>query len=58
MKFTELHIAVVTFRPPGIYFPLSRPVVRVFRGSRERLEREKRGKEKRGKRKKAREHDR
>lgn len=42
MKFAELHIAVVTFHPPGIYFPLSHPVVRVFRGSHEKTEREKR----------------
>jgi len=49
MKFTELHIAVVTFHPPGIYFLLSRPVVRIFRGSYERTEteREKKKREKR-----------
>lgn len=32
IKFTELHIAVVTFHPRRIYSPLSRPLVCVFRG--------------------------
>lgn len=47
MKFTELHIAVVTFHPCKIYFPLSRSFCRmhfsrVTRGKVGR--REKRGK--------------
>lgn len=42
MKFTELHIAVVTFHPLEFIFPFSCPVVCVFRGSHERREREKR----------------
>lgn len=29
MKFTELHIAVVTFHPRKIYFPLSRSFCRM-----------------------------
>lgn len=47
MKFTELHIAVVTFHPLEFIFPFLILSYAFFRGSGERAEREKTGKEER-----------